>query len=100
MFWRGWRVQTHQSSVDAPLLRMAARCPAFQPGPPLARTTTPHPRCALQALEPACWAALLKGRKAVLAGDHLQVQIAWPCARIGGWSPVLRGQHVVAAASR
>ena len=26
-----------------------------------------------QALEPACWAALLKGRKAVLAGDHLQV---------------------------
>ena len=27
-----------------------------------------------QALEPACWAALLKGRKAVLAGDHLQVR--------------------------
>lgn len=26
-----------------------------------------------QALEPACWAALLKGRKAVLAGDHLQL---------------------------
>ncbi|KAL4440242.1 hypothetical protein ABPG75_003243 [Micractinium tetrahymenae] len=28
---------------------------------------------AAQALEPACWAALLKGRKAVLAGDHLQL---------------------------
>lgn len=27
-----------------------------------------------QALEPACWAALLKGRKAVLAGDHLQAR--------------------------
>eukprot|EP00887_Chlorella_sp_A99_P002446 scaffold10.g2446.t1 len=26
-----------------------------------------------QALEPACWAALLKGRRAVLAGDHLQL---------------------------
>lgn len=32
-----------------------------------------------QALEPACWAALLKGRKAVLAGDHLQV----------GWGPMV-----------
>ncbi|KAI7837886.1 hypothetical protein COHA_008373 [Chlorella ohadii] len=28
---------------------------------------------AAQAVEPACWAALLKGRKAVLAGDHLQL---------------------------
>lgn len=28
---------------------------------------------AAQALEPACWAALLRGRKAVLAGDHLQL---------------------------
>lgn len=28
---------------------------------------------AAQALEPACWAALLKGRRAVLAGDHLQL---------------------------
>ncbi len=28
---------------------------------------------AAQALEPACWCALLKGRKAVLAGDHLQL---------------------------
>jgi len=26
-----------------------------------------------QALEPACWGALLKGRRAVLAGDHLQL---------------------------
>ena len=26
-----------------------------------------------QATEPACWTALLKGRKAVLAGDHLQL---------------------------
>ena len=28
---------------------------------------------AAQALEPACWIALLKGRKVVLAGDHLQL---------------------------
>jgi hypothetical protein len=28
---------------------------------------------AAQAIEPACWQALLKGRKAVLAGDHLQL---------------------------
>jgi len=28
---------------------------------------------AAQALEPACWGALLKGRRAVLAGDHLQL---------------------------
>lgn len=28
---------------------------------------------AAQALEPACWAALLRGRRAVLAGDHLQL---------------------------
>lgn len=28
---------------------------------------------AAQALEPACWAALLRGRKAVLVGDHLQL---------------------------
>lgn len=26
-----------------------------------------------QALEAACWSALLKGRRAVLAGDHLQL---------------------------
>lgn len=34
---------------------------------------------AAQALEPACWAALLKGRKAVLAGDHLQACIFFLC---------------------
>ncbi|KAF8070908.1 Ighmbp2 [Scenedesmus sp. PABB004] len=28
---------------------------------------------AAQAIEPACWSALLKGRRAVLAGDHLQL---------------------------
>jgi len=28
---------------------------------------------AAQALEPACWAALLRGRRAILAGDHLQL---------------------------
>lgn len=28
---------------------------------------------AAQALEAACWGALLKGRRAVLAGDHLQL---------------------------
>ncbi len=28
---------------------------------------------AAQALEPACWGALLKGRRAILAGDHLQL---------------------------
>ncbi len=28
---------------------------------------------AAQALEPACWAAILRGRKAILAGDHLQL---------------------------
>lgn len=28
---------------------------------------------AAQALEPACWAALLRGRRALLAGDHLQL---------------------------
>eukprot|EP00890_Picochlorum_soloecismus_P004479 jgi/Picsp_1/5031/NSC_02394-R1_dna-binding protein smubp-2-like len=27
-----------------------------------------------QATEPSCWTALLKGRKAVLAGDHLQLR--------------------------
>lgn len=28
---------------------------------------------AAQAMEPACWIALLRGRKAILAGDHLQL---------------------------
>ena len=30
-------------------------------------------RCALQALEAATWAGLLKSPRAVLAGDHLQL---------------------------
>lgn len=29
---------------------------------------------AAQALEPACWSALLKGRRAVLAGEHAQLR--------------------------
>lgn len=28
---------------------------------------------AAQALEPACWAALVRGRRAILAGDHMQL---------------------------
>jgi hypothetical protein len=48
---------------------------------------------AAQALEPACWAALLKGRRAVLAGDHLQARRARPspppgaqgCRLLGWW---------------
>ena len=31
------------------------------------------PTVLTQALEAACWAALLKGRRCVLAGDHLQL---------------------------
>ena len=28
---------------------------------------------AAQALEAACWGAMLRGKKAILAGDHLQL---------------------------
>lgn len=76
------------------------------------------PSMRTQAVEPACWAALLKGRKAVLAGDHLQVRGGGSSAvgvepacegRVGGWGracrlgggsaigagPAARGHHCI-----
>jgi DNA polymerase III delta prime subunit len=46
---------------------------------------------AAQALEAACWGAMLKGRKAVLAGDHLQLPptVLSDAAARGGLSETL-----------
>lgn len=46
---------------------------------------------AAQAVEPACWSALLRGRKAVLAGDHLQLPptVLSAAAASGGLSRTL-----------
>eukprot|EP00775_Hariotina_reticulata_P006215 gene6215-6451_t len=58
---------------------------------------------AAQAVEPACWSALLKGRKAILAGDHLQLPptVLSDAAARGGLASTLfqRLQHSIGDAA-
>lgn len=55
---------------------------------------------AAQALEAACWAALLRGRRAVLAGDHKQLPptvVSEPAAREGLARTLFERLHVSSA---